>query len=79
MNAKEFDSIISGLEVLGDILDKATPKKVKEMQDHYFSETYEYNYTSGRCPNCDQGVSCDEYYEPKYCVECGQRLDWEEV
>lgn len=34
------------------------------------------NYTSGHCPNCNENINCDEYYQPKYCSGCGQRLDW---
>ena len=65
-------------KILQELVDKATPKKVKNIENHYLFETYELDHTSGNCPNCNKGVSCDEYYQIEFCPDCGQKLDWNE-
>lgn len=63
-------------DVLQELVDKATPKKVKNKQDHYTYETYDYEYTSGNCPCCNNGIYCDELNDTIYCPCCGQKIDW---
>lgn len=68
----------SDIDILQELVNKATPNKVKQIEDHYFAETYEYDYTSGNCPHCGTNVYCDEYNaEPNYCFNCGQKLSWD--
>lgn len=59
-------------------IEKDIPRKVASMQDHYIPETYDYEYTSGNCPNCAKAIACDEREEVEFCPRCGQRLDWGE-
>ena len=67
-------------KVIEELVDRATPKpkKVICITDHYFPETYDYDYSSGQCPNCKTYISFDETYQPAYCDKCGQALDWSE-
>ena len=57
-------------KLMQELVDKATPKKVKEIDRSvgYFA-----------CPNCKQSIA---WYcvnaQSKYCVKCGQALDWSE-
>lgn len=67
----------SDIDILQELVNRATPNRVKQIEDHYFAETYEYDYTSGNCPHCGANVYCDEYNtEPNYCFNCGQKLSW---
>lgn len=63
------------LDILMELVEKATPKKV--------IETYDYRVTI--CPNCEEMIDADvEYYsrvyankgKETYCIHCGQVLDW---
>ena len=67
----------SDIDTLQELVNRATPNRVKQIEDHYFAETYEYDYSSGNCPHCGANVYCDEYdAEPNYCFNCGQKLSW---
>lgn len=45
---------------------------------------HEWNGINGKpyelCPNCETNLCCEMPYDrqPKYCDNCGQRLDWSE-
>ena len=65
-------------ETLQELVEKATPKKVENMMNHFIPETYDYEYTSGKCPTCGNNLCCDEYHQEDYCGICGQALDWGE-
>ena len=66
------------INILQELVNRATPTKVKQIEEHYLVETYEYDYTSGNCPHCGADVYCDEYNaEPNYCFNCGQKLLWD--
>ena len=68
----------SNIDILQELVNRATPNRVKQIEDHYFAETYEYDYSSGNCPHCGASVYCDEYNaEPNYCFNCGQKLLWD--
>ena len=68
----------SDINILQELVNKATPTKVKQIKDHYFAETYEYDYSSGNCPHCGANIYCDEYNAaPSYCFNCGQKLLWD--
>lgn len=61
------------IDLLQELVDKATPKKVLFIQFHsaYFMSDC---YHSGTCPVCK--AENDNYYGDKYCRHCGQALDW---
>ena len=68
----------SDIDTLQELVNRATPNRVKQIEDHYFAETYEYDYSSGNCPHYGANVYCDEYdAEPNYCFNCGQKLSWD--
>ena len=68
----------SDIDILQELVNRATPNKVKQIEDHYFAETYEYDYSSGNCHHCGANVYCDEYdAEPNYYFNCGQKLSWD--
>ena len=55
------------LDTLQELVNKETPMKVTDI---HVDEFY--------CPKCHSEISHDKYNSehPKYCEECGQRLDW---
>lgn len=66
-------------------LEKQIPKKPKH--NGVFDEKgvwHEWNGVNGRpyelCPNCGTNLCCEMPYDrkPKYCSNCGQKLDWSE-
>ncbi len=64
------EGVYVDLEVLGELVEKATPKKpIKDrVQDVYYLTKY-------TCPTCGgkfTGTISD------YCYHCGQKLDWSE-
>lgn len=64
--------VIGDLElkiVLSKALEKQIPKKSKILE-----ERYTRNFIFG-CPNCNEFVK----FNQKYCVHCGQALDWSEA
>ena len=63
-------------EMIRDLVDKAIPKKVKEV-NHIFL-CGEYDSTSAICPTCESSVSFDGLDGNYYCHVCGQALDWSE-
>lgn len=65
-------------KILQELVEKATPKKVKNITDYYSVEIDEYEYTLGYCPYCNKDIIFDKYYQLNYCSECGQKLDWSE-
>ena len=64
LNPKVFEE----LNVIQELVDKATPKKViiKKYGDFNIGDYY--------CPHCNQQIN--EEFEPKYCKDCGKALDW---
>lgn len=62
-----IEDVYKDLEVLGELVDKATPKKpiIKNTLGYY-----EYV-----CPTCNN--SAVSYLN--HCDSCGQKLDWSEV
>lgn len=54
-----IEDVYKDLEVLGELVNKATPKKVLDA-----------NSVDFRCPSCEDIVDVDDY-----CPNCGQRLN----
>ena len=57
------------VEVLQELVDKATPKKILRTVNDNGEPFLPRGY--GECPKCKSLVE----YEDKYCHECGQRLE----
>ncbi len=62
------------LDVLKELIDRATPKKVKVVP----SDRLRFD---GLCPNCDRPLfdGSDMFFKEKryqFCDYCGQKLDW---
>lgn len=64
-------------DVLQELVDKVTLKKVQREEHIYDCE--EYVYTRGVCPICGQWICYDEVDKYDYCQYCGQHLDWGEL
>ena len=60
---------VNPVGVLKKLIDKETPMLVVEI---HVDEFY--------CPNCHAEIShnSSNIYHPRYCEECGQRLEWKE-
>ena len=60
---------IEDFETLKELVNKETSMKVTDI---HVDEFY--------CPKCHSEISHDKYNSehPKYCEECGQKLDWGE-
>ena len=63
---------------LQELVERATPKKVKNMKDQLNFKTGDFEYRSGECPVCGKENGCNEFNENEYCRGCGQRLNWED-
>lgn len=57
------------VEVLQELVDKETPKKILRMINDNGEPLFPRGY--GECPKCKTVVG----YNNKYCRECGQRLE----
>ena len=57
------------VEVLQELIDKATPKKILRTVNDNGEPFLPRGY--GECPKCKTVVGCSD----KYCRECGQRLE----
>jgi PHP family Zn ribbon phosphoesterase len=62
------ENVFKSFDVLKELVEKETPKKVN--YETYYEEYYTYEY----CPNCHMDYDLYEYL--KYCPNCGQRLKW---
>jgi len=65
----EFKEIVDALEKQ-ETADKEKPRKLLDING------LSKDTMGGRCPICRLSVS--EYFSPRYCGSCGQRIDWEE-
>ena len=67
------------INAIADAVAKQQPKKVVVKTTYYDEliayDTYKTMETKRySCPTCERPII---YYRPKYCDDCGQRLDWE--
>lgn len=60
---------------LNELVEKATPKKVVDI-DTYIDFEEGYTGYSGICPTCREW--CYSNHDSCYCGGCGQALDWGE-
>lgn len=57
-------------KLLKELVDKATPKKVKVI---------DYNFGIFECPHCRANIYWSgNKKDHKHCLRCGQALDWSE-
>ena len=57
-------------DCIKELVERATPKKILYCNDnvHYFD-----------CPNCNTSISYNgDVKDHKYCLNCGQALNWEQ-
>lgn len=59
-------------EVAISALEKQIPMKPLKAYD----EQVEQHWLS--CPMCYKGLCWEHGFKPKYCIECGQLMDWGE-
>lgn len=68
-------------EIIRELVDKATPRKVIITTEYYPNDMWRYV----ECPHCgDKLLGCYDnldnelcnIYEMNYCPNCGQKLDW---
>jgi hypothetical protein len=58
---------------------KGKPMKVIGRKNIYPNE-YGVTMVEIKCPNCESFIEFESLrcYEPEYCDECGQKLNWED-
>ena len=65
----KVEALLKGIKAAAAALEKQIPKKPLQVEN-----SIEYN-----CPGCGQYcgyVDALSWDTPKFCVECGQALDW---
>lgn len=68
-----YDGYKEEIDLLQELVDKETPKKVKlKLQNDYVECHYVCSYELAFCPKC--GLKND--FNNNYCPNCGQKLDW---
>ena len=55
-----------------ELREEVERKKAKEPID------YDEDLGYFKCPSCGCVIMADEFLEHKYCLNCGQKLEWEE-
>lgn len=68
--------ITKALQMAVEALEKQVPEKPDLEGDGYWDG--ELVYDIGYCPRCRQDYEI-EYHTPKFCWNCGQALDWDEI
>ena len=67
-NNEEVVKMNDNLAILGELVDKATPKRV------IVSKPDKYEFGTVECPNCHK--SLPPWKRQEYCDVCGQKLQW---
>lgn len=70
-NQGKQDEFGRNKDLLQELVDKATPMKIKEE----WVGGEDDDYVKYLCPKCH----IDLYMNEKYCDNCGQKLDWSDV
>lgn len=59
-----------------------TPDQIRELKERDTAKPpidIEDNYGFFVCPSCGNSIyACDDFESHKFCLNCGQRLKWEE-
>lgn len=66
-------AIYEDILYIKDLIQLATPQKVKYSDTSYKKDGYLYHRTIFQCPNCDT-----EFFSGNFCQEYGQRICWGE-
>lgn len=65
----------SNLDLLQELVDRATTKKVSYEGDGY-DDKGELIYDTAICPTCERKFEVDYDEHSNYCPSCGQRIEW---
>lgn len=68
------DTEKEAVEILQELVDKATPTKPSIWGDGY-DDKGNIIYDMYDCPNCGKSYEID-YEKYDHCPKCGQRIDW---
>lgn len=69
---ERYKENMKALDILRELVDRATPKKPLLRKDGY-CDTWD-------CPNCGETfVIEDDTDKCNYCPNCGQKIDWREL
>lgn len=61
---------IGTVEECRNAIEKQKPKRPRDI---------EYDYSYFICPNCGEGIyATDDFENHKYCLNCGQAIQWDE-
>lgn len=60
---------IGTVEECREAVEKQKPKKPTD---------YDEDLGYFKCPSCGCSIMADEFSDHKYCLNCGQKLEWEE-
>ena len=60
---------IGTVEECREAVEKQKPKKPTD---------YDEDLGYFKCPSCECSIMADEFSDHKYCLNCGQKLEWEE-
>lgn len=73
---EERTKIINDVIFLGELVDKATPKKPikKKFNEATMWDCADYFVERNACPACERKMT----NKSNYCPNCGQALDWRE-
>ena len=69
----------NAIRLAKEVFGKQDPMKVTGRKSTYPNE-YGVTMVEIKCPNCESFIEFESLrcYEPEYCDECGQKLDWTE-
>ena len=72
------EAYVEAIRIAKEVFDKQEPMKpvnTGETYDNYGETFYEYT-----CPLCETYIEVSGImgYQPNYCDNCGQKLDWED-
>jgi predicted SprT family Zn-dependent metalloprotease len=77
-----LDEYLKHCDILQKLVDKATPKKTKEIEENDIVAGKILNFN---CPECNHNLfvvfkdlNRVAKYKSNYCERCGQALDWSE-
>ena len=73
------DEVIQSFGIAIYSMEKQVPMKVVGRKNIYPNE-YGVTMVEIKCPNCESFIEFESLrcYEPEYCDECGQKLNWED-
>ena len=76
-----IDLAISALEEIQKYRQIGTVEECREaVEKQKLKKPTDYDEDLGyfKCPSCGCSIMADEFSDHKYCLNCGQKLEWEE-